>query len=44
MGNCSGFCMTSATDEQPKKVTADKVQGALIEKDELFNEGARYED
>ena len=44
MGNCSGFCMTTNSEEQPKKVTADKVQSALIEKEELFREGAHYEE
>ena len=38
----------SATSEeqqqQAKKVTADKVQTALYEKDELFKEGVQYED
>jgi hypothetical protein len=44
MGNCSGFCMTSNSDEsQPKKVTADKVKSALVEKEELFKEGVNYE-
>jgi hypothetical protein len=44
MGNCSGFCVSNNTDEQPKKVSADKVKTALNEKDELFREGARFED
>ena len=45
MGNCTGFCMTSAGDEsQAKKVTADKVKSALYEKDELFKEGNQYDD
>ena len=44
MGNCSGFCMSSNSEEQqPKKVTADKVQRALVEKDKLFKESATYE-
>ncbi len=38
MGNCAGFCMTSASEEQQKKVTSDKVKTALVEKDELFRE------
>ena len=45
MGNCTGFCMTSASDEsQQKKVTADKVKSALYEKDELFKESNQYDD
>jgi hypothetical protein len=36
--------MTSNSEEQPKKVTADKVQSALIEKEELFREGSHYEE
>lgn len=44
MGNCSGFCVSNNTDENPKKVSADKVKSALNEKDELFMEGARFED
>ena len=34
---------TTGTDEH-KKVTADKVHNALMEKDELFREGVNYED
>lgn len=45
MGNCTGFCMTSAGDEsQAKKVTSDKVKSALYEKDELFKESNQYDD
>ena len=45
MGNCSGFCMSSNQEEtHNKKVTADKVQNALHEKDELFRDGVNYED
>ena len=43
MGNCTGFCMSNGSDEQPKRVTADKVESALKEKDELVNEGSNYE-
>jgi hypothetical protein len=35
---------STGTEEQHKKVTADKVQSALMEKDELFKEGGQYED
>jgi hypothetical protein len=31
--------MSNNADEQPKKVSADKVKSALVEKDELFMEG-----
>jgi hypothetical protein len=34
---------TTGTDEH-KKVTADKVQSALMEKDDLIREGVNYED
>lgn len=45
MGNCTGFCMTSnSEDQQPKKVTADKVKSALHEKDTLFKEPYQYEE
>ena len=45
MGNCTGFCMTSASDDQQtKKVTSDKVKTALYEKDELFKEVNQYDD
>ena len=45
MGNCSGFCMSSNQEEaHNKKITADKVQNALHEKDELFRDGVNYED
>jgi hypothetical protein len=36
--------MSSNTDEQPKKITSDKVQSALNEKEELFREGVQYEE
>ena len=44
MGNCNGFCMSSSVDDKPKKITANEVQGVLNEKNELFREGAMYED
>lgn len=45
MGNCTGFCVSANSEEQQsKKVTADKVQSALKEKEELFKEGGHYEE
>ena len=44
MGNCNGFCMSSSVDDKPKKITENEVQGVLKEKNELFREGAMYED
>jgi hypothetical protein len=45
MGNCSGFCMSAASEEsQVKKVTQDRVQNALYEKDELIKDNVNYED
>lgn len=44
MGNCTGFCMTSAADEHQKKVTADKVKSALYEKEEMYKEINHFED
>ena len=45
MGNCSGFCMSSNQEDiHNKKVTADKVKSALVEKDELFRQGVNYDD
>jgi hypothetical protein len=43
MGNCSGFCVSNNTDDNPNKVSKDKVKSALVEKDELYMEGNRYE-
>ena len=36
--------MSSSVDDKPKKITANEVQGVLNEKNELFREGAMYED
>ena len=44
MGNCTGFCMTSTSDDNIKKVTTDKVKSALYEKDEMMRDGHRYDD
>ena len=48
MGNCTGFCVSNnnipsednqyAGGSQRRNVTSDKVQSAIIEKDEMFRE------
>lgn len=44
MGNCSGFCMSNNADEQPKKVTSDKVKSGMVEKGEYQMDSGRNND